>query len=166
RATAVDEVCRTLVAVGTNPHSLTNCLSFGNPEKPDRLWFFREAARGIGATAKELGIPIPSGNVSFYNESVRGPCPPTPVVLGVGIVEDLRQCVTSDFKRAGDPVVLVGSTQAELGGSEYMRLRGGTAPVPSGDPMGLRASMDHPLRAIRAGRVDTAHDLRRGGLPV
>ncbi len=165
-ATAVDEVCRNLVAVGANPHSLTNCLNFGNPEKPDRLWYFREAARGIGATAKELGIPIPSGNVSFYNESVRGPCPPTPVVLGVGIVEDLRQCVTSDFKRERDPVVLVGSTQAELGGSEYMRLRGGTAPVPSVDPMGLRASMDHLLRAIRSGTVAAAHDLSHGGLAV
>jgi len=165
-ATAVDEVCRNLVAVGANPHSLTNCLNFGNPEKPDRLWFFREAARGIGATAQELGIPIPSGNVSFYNESARGPCPPTPVVLGVGIVEDLRRCVTSDFKREGDPVVLVGSTQAELGGSEYLRLRGGTAPVPSVDPMGLRASMDHLLRAIRAGTVAAAHDLSHGGLAV
>jgi len=165
-ATAVDEVCRNLVAVGANPHALTNCLNFGNPEKPDRLWYFREAVRGIGTTAKALGIPIPSGNVSFYNESARGPCPPTPVVLGVGIVEDLRRCVTSDFKREGDPVVLVGSTQAELGGSEYLRLRGGTAPVPSTDPMGLRASMDHLLRAIRAGTVAAAHDLSHGGLAV
>ena len=165
-ASAVDEVCRNLVAVGANPHSLTNCLNFGNPEKPDRLWSFREAARGIGTTAKALGIPIPSGNVSFYNESPRGPCPPTPVVLGVGIVEDLRQCVTSDFKREGDPVVLVGSTQAELGGSEYMRLRGGTAPVPSVDPLGLRASMDHLLRAIHGGMVAAAHDLSHGGLAV
>src|SRR5437016_4675924 len=121
---------------------------------------------GIGTTAKALGIPIPSGNVSFYNESTRGPCPPTPVVLGVGIVEDLRQCVTSDFKRAGDPVVLVGSTQADLGGSEYLRLRGGTAPVPSVDPMGLRASMDHLLRAIREGTVAAAHDLSHGGLAI
>ena len=165
-AMAVDEVCRNLAAVGASPHSLTNCLNFGNPEKPDRLWSFREAVRGIGGTAKALGIPIPSGNVSFYNESSRGPCPPTPVVLGVGIVEDLRQCVTSDFKRAADPVVLVGSTQPELGGSEYLRLRGGTAPVPSVDPMGLRASMDHLLRAIRAGTVMAAHDLSHGGLAV
>src|SRR5256886_849487 len=165
-ATAVDEVCRNLVAVGANPHSLTNCLNFGNPEKPDRLWFFREAARGICATAHDVGLPIPSGNVSFYNESVRGPCPPTPVVLGVGIVEDLRQCVTSDFKRAGDPVVLVGSTQAELWGSEYLRLREGTAPAPTVDPLGLRASTDHLLRAIRAGTVAAAHDLSHGGLAV
>src|SRR5437867_220455 len=166
RGTAVDEGCRNLAAVGANPHSLTNCLNFGNPEKPDRLWYFREAVRGIGTTAKALGIPIPSGNVSFYNESTRGPCPPTPVVLSVGIVEDLRKCVTSDFKRAGDPVVLVGSTRAELGGSEYVRLRGGTGPVPSVDPLGLRASMDHLLRAIRAGTVAAAHDLSHGGLAV
>ena len=165
-ATAVDEVCRNLVAVGASPHSLTNCLNFGNPEKPDRLWSFREAVRGLGSTAKALGIPIPSGNVSFYNESSRGPCPPTPVVLGVGMVEDLRHCVTTDFKREGDPVVLVGSTQAELGGSEYLRLRGGTAPVPSVDPMGLRASMDHLLRAIHARTVVAAHDLSHGGLAV
>ena len=165
-ATAVDEVCRNLVSVGASPHALTDCLNFGNPEKPDRLWSFREAVRGLGTTAKALGIPIPSGNVSFYNESTRGPCPPTPVVLGVGIVEDLRQCVTSDFKRAGDPVVLVGSTQADLGGSEYLRLRGGTAPVPSVDPMGLRASMDHLLRAIREGTVAAAHDLSHGGLAI
>src|SRR3989454_7214562 len=165
-ATAVDEVCRNLVAVGASPHSLTNCLNFGNPEKPDRLWSFREAVRGLGSTAKALGIPIPSGNVSFYNESSRGPCPPTPVVLGVGMVEDLRHCVTTDFKREGDPVVLVGSTQAELGGSEYLRLRAGTAPVPSVDPMGLRASMHHLLRAIRAGTVAAAHDMSQCGLVV
>src|SRR5438128_2785675 len=142
-AMAVDEVCRNLAAVGASPHSLTNCLNFGNPEKPDRLWSFREAVRGIGGTAKALGSPIPSGNVSFYNESSRGPCPPTPAVLGVGIVDELRQCVTSDFKRAADPVVLVGSTQPELGGSEYLRLRGGSGPVTSVDPMGLRACVYH-----------------------
>ncbi len=165
-ASAVDEVCRNLVAVGGNPHSLTNCLNFGNPEKPDRLWYFREAVRGLGTTAKALGIPIPSGNVSFYNESARGPCPPTPVVLGVGIVEDLRQCVTSDFKRPGDPVVLIGTTRPELGGSEYLRLNGGSGPVPSVDPPGLRASVEHLLRAMRAGTVAACHDLSHGGLAI
>jgi len=166
-ASAVDEVCRNLVAVGAAPHSLTNCLNFGNPEKPDRLWFFREAVRGIGTTAKALGIPIPSGNVSFYNESSRGPAPPTPVILGVGIVEDLRRCVTSDFKEAGDPVVLVGNTGPELGGSEYVRLRnrdGG--PVPPVDALGLRASMDHLLGAMSAGTVAACHDLSHGGLAI
>ena len=166
-ASAVDEMCRNLVAVGARPHSLTNCLNFGNPEKPDRLWSFREAVRGIGTTAKALGIPIPSGNVSFYNESPRGPCPPTPVVLGVGIVDDLRRCVTSDFKEPGDPIVLVGTTGPELGGSEYLRLRRKeVAPVPDVDALGLRASMDHLLQAIRAGTVRACHDLSHGGLAI
>lgn len=166
-ATAVDEVCRNLVSVGAAPHSLTNCLNFGNPEKPDRLWSFREAVRGIGTTAKELGIPIPSGNVSFYNESALGPCPPTPVVLGVGMVDDLRRCVTSDFKRTGNPIVLVGSTGLEFGGSEYERLRGfAGGPPPSVDPAGLRSSTQALLRAIRAETVAACHDLSHGGLAV
>jgi len=166
-ASVVDEVCRNLVAVGARPHSITNCLNFGNPEKPDRLWYFREAVRGLGTTAKALGIPIPSGNVSFYNESELGSVPPTPVVLGVGIVEDLRRCVSSDFKREGDLVVLVGRTAEELGGSEYLRLRqarGGT--VPAVDPAGLKVAMDHLLDAIRAGTVAACHDLSHGGLAV
>lgn len=164
-ASAVDEVCRNLVAVGARPHSMTNCLNFGNPEKPDRLWYFREAVRGLGTIAQALGVPIPSGNVSFYNESTMGSVPPTPVVLGVGIVEDLRRCVTSDFKRAGDRVVLVGRTANELGGSEYFRLRavrGGT--VPAVDPNGLRVAMDHLLEAMHAGTVAGCHDLSHGGL--
>ncbi len=166
-AAAVDEVCRNLVAVGAQPHSLTNCLNFGNPEKPDRLWYFREAVRGIGQTAEALGVPIPSGNVSLYNESALGPSPPTPVILGVGLVEDLRLCVTSDLKKEGDALFLVGRTANELGGSEYFRLRkrrGGV--VPASDPLGLRASMDHLLAAMKARAVGACHDLSHGGLAV
>ena len=166
-ATAVDEVCRNLAAVGAVPHSFTNCLNFGNPEKPDRLWYFREAVRGLGETAKALGVPIPSGNVSLYNESALGPSPPTPVILGVGMVEDLRRCVTSDLKRAGDAVFLIGLTENEFGGSEYFRLRkrsGGV--VPASDPRGLRASLDHLHSAITSGTVAACHDLSHGGLAV
>lgn len=166
-ASAVDEVCRNLVSVGARPHSLTNCLNFGNPEKPNRLWSFREAVRGIGTTAKALGLPIPSGNVSLYNESARGPVPPTPVIMGVGLVEDLRLCLTTDFKKAANPIVLVGLTSPEFGGSEYERLRkfqGG--PPPSVDASGLRASIDALLRAMKAGTVAACHDLSHGGLAI
>ena len=166
-AAAVDEVCRKLAAVGARPHSLTNCLNFGNPEKPDRLWYFREAVRGIGETARTLGVAIPSGNVSLYNESALGPSPPTPVLLGVGIVEDLRRCVTSDLKREGDPLFLVGRTANEFGGSEYFRLRkraGGV--VPATDALGLRASVDHLLLAMDGQTVAACHDLSHGGLAV
>ena len=166
-ASAVDEVCRNLVAVGARPHSITNCLNFGNPEKPDRLWYFREAVRGIGETARELGVAIPSGNVSLYNESSLGPSPPTPVLLGVGIVEDLRRAVTSDLKHEGDSLFLVGRTANELGGSEYFRLRkhpGGV--VPASDPRGLRVAIDHLLAAMAERTVAACHDLSHGGLAV
>jgi phosphoribosylformylglycinamidine synthase subunit PurL len=166
-AAAVDEVCRNLVAAGSRPHSLSNCLNFGNPEKPDRLWSFREAVRGIGTTAQSLGIPIPSGNVSFYNESARGPAPPTPVVLGVGIVDDVRRSITTDLKREGNAIVLVGSTAAELGGSEYFRLRNRTGGVvPAVNASALRASMDHLLSATERGLIASSHDLGHGGLAV
>ena len=166
-ATAVDEVCRNLAAVGAVPHAFTNCLIFGIPEKAVRLWFFKVAVRGLGETAKALGVPIPSGNVSLYNESALGPSPPTPVILGVGIVEDLRKCVTSDVKRAGDAVFLIGRTENEFGGSEYFRLRGRTGGVvPASDPRGLRASLDHLHSAITAGTVAACHDLSHGGLAV
>ncbi len=166
-ASAVDEVCRNLVAVGARPHALTNCLNFGNPEKPDRLWYFREAVRGLGETAKALGVPIPSGNVSLYNESALGPSPPTPVILGVGLVEDLRRCVTSDLKRDGDSLLLVGRTANEFGGSEYFRLRkraGGI--VPATDAPGLRVAVDHLLQAMGESTVAACHDLSHGGLAV
>ncbi len=166
-ATAVDEVCRNLVAVGARPHSLTNCLNFGNPEKADRLGYLREAARGIGTTAQKLGLPIPSGNVSLYNESVLGPVPPTPVVMGVGIVEDFRTCVTSDLKAKGNPVYLVGETRQELGGSEYFRAFGGSSGVaPDVDVDALRGGIDGVLAAIREGNVAACHDLSHGGFAV
>lgn len=166
-ASAVDEVCRNLAAVGARPHSLTNCLNFGNPEKPDRLGYFREAVRGIGTVAQKMGIPVPSGNVSFYNESPLGPSPPTPVVMGVGIVEDFRTCVTSDFKAKGNPIYLVGETRQEMGGSEYFRTVGGSSAVaPDVDVKALRGGVDVLLAAIQAGHVAACHDLSHGGLAV
>ena len=166
-ATAVDEVCRNLAAVGARPHSLTNCLNFGNPEKPDRLGSFREAVRGLGTTAKALGLPIPSGNVSFYNESPLGPSPPTPVVMGVGIVDDFRTCVTSDLKSPGNALYLIGETRQEMGGSEYFRAFGGSSGVaPDVDVAALRGGVDGLLAAIRAGDVAACHDLSDGGLAV
>ncbi len=166
-ATAVEEVCRNLVAVGARPHSLTNCLNFGNPERPDRLWFFREAVRGIGEAASAFGVAIPSGNVSLYNESATGMVTPTPVMLGIGIVEDIRKCVTSDLKKAGDPLYLVGTTRVDLGGSEYYRLLGidGGSP-PAVDLRATKAAMAGLLSAMDRGAVAACHDLSHGGLAV
>ncbi|GAG32487.1 unnamed protein product, partial [marine sediment metagenome] len=122
---AVDEICRNLVAVGAQPDSLLDCLNFGNPEKPERMGEFYEACRGLGDVARALRLPFVSGNVSFYNESVKTAVPPTPGLLGIGIVDDIRTCVTVDFKHEGNPVYLVGKqTEKELGGSEYYKTLG------------------------------------------
>ena len=163
----VDEMCRNLVSVGAKPHSFTNCLNFGNPEKPDRLWLFREAVRGMGEVAASLGIPTPSGNVSFYNESHSGAVLPTPVLLGCGIVRDIRKCVTSDLKREGNTIAIIGATKPEMGGSEYYRMaKGYSRKVPDVDIPVLRASMDVVLGGIDRSAVVSCHDISDGGLAV
>ena len=121
----MDEACRNIVAVGGTPHSLTNCLNFGNPEKPERLGELKEAIAGLASMANGLGLAVPSGNVSLYNETSRGPCLPTPTVLGLGIVEDIRKVVTTDLKHGGNPLFLMGSTREEMGGSALYRRFGG-----------------------------------------
>ena len=163
----VDEVCRNIAAVGGTPHSLTNCLNFGNPEKPDRLGFFRETVRGIGRVAAHLGLPIPSGNVSFYNEAEQSHVPPTPVVLGVGKIPDVRRCVTSDLKEADNPIFLVGETKNEMGGSEYLRVFGGhSASVPDVNVESLERSLSALSRAMQERTVASCHDISHGGISV
>ncbi|HUV61474.1 MAG TPA: phosphoribosylformylglycinamidine synthase subunit PurL [Thermoplasmata archaeon] len=165
--TCVDEACRNLAAVGARPHSLTDCLNFGNPEKPERLWEFREAVRGIGEVAKDLNLPIPSGNVSFYNESPTGSVLPTPTIVGCGIVRDIRKCVTSDLKREGDPLFLVGETMPEMGASAYYRMtKGYSSKVPDVDLRALRAGIDIIVDGVERGAIVACHDISDGGLAV
>ncbi len=166
-ASAVDEMVRNLVAVGARPHSFTNCLNFGNPEKPDRLGIFRETVRGMGTVAQVMGVAIPSGNVSFYNESALGMVPPTPVVLGVGIAEDFRKCVTSDLKKEADSLYMIGETRDEMGGSEYYRLVGASSPsVPDVNTTDLKNGAEGLLASIADGCVAACHDVSNGGLGV
>ncbi len=163
----VDEICRNLASVGARPHSMTDCLNFGNPEKPDRLWLFREAVRGIGEVAAALNLPIPSGNVSFYNEAPSGAVLPTPTILGCGVVRDIRRCVTSDLKSEGNTIALVGATAPHMGGSEYYRLtKSYSSKVPDVDIAALRAGMDVVLGGIEHGAIVSCHDISDGGLAV
>jgi phosphoribosylformylglycinamidine synthase II len=165
---AVDEACRNLVAVGAVPDSLLDCLNFGNPEKPERMGEFYEACRGLGEIGRALDLPYVSGNVSFYNESVKTAVPPTPEIFGVGIVDDIRTCVTSNFKTEGNFVYLVGKqTEKELGGSEYykyLKVEGGI--VPKTDPVILQHCMRVVLACIKKKYVVACHDLSEGGLAV
>lgn len=163
---AVDEACRNLVAVGATPDSLLDCLNFGNPEKPERMGEFYEACRGLGDIGRALDLPYVSGNVSFYNESVKTAVPPTPEIFAVGIVEDIRTCITSDFKTGGNPVYLVGKpTEKELGGSEYyqlMKKEGGI--VPKTDPETLKHCIQGLLASMKKQYIASCHDLSEGGL--
>jgi len=163
---AVDEACRNLVSVGAVPDALLDCLNFGNPEKPERMGEFYEVCRGLGDIGRALDLPYVSGNVSFYNESVKTAVPPTPEIFAVGIVDDIRTCVTSDFKTKDDLVYLVGKpTEKELGGSEYynmMKIAGGF--VPKTDPKILQHCMKGLLACMRKQYIVACHDLSEGGL--
>jgi len=164
----IDEVCRNLVSVGAKPDSLLDCLNFGNPEKPERMGEFYEACRGLGDMAKKMNLPFASGNVSFYNESVKSSVPPTPEIMGIGIVEDIRKCVTVDFKKEGNFIYLIGTeTKKEMGGSEYykiMGIEGGRIPRTDADI--LKKSINGILSSISKEYIASCHDISEGGLAV
>jgi len=165
---AIDETCRNLVAVGAKPDSLCDCLNFGNPEKPEKMGELYEACRGLGDVARELKLPFMSGNVSLYNESVKTSVPPTPEIMGIGLVKDIRKCVTSDFKKTDNPIYLVGKeTEKEMGGSEYysiMNTDGGI--VPKTDIKLLKNCMEGVLSVIEKEFIASCHDVSEGGIGV
>ncbi len=165
---AIDETCRNLVAVGARPDSVCDCLNFGNPEKPEKMGEFYEACRGLGDAARAVKLPFVSGNVSFYNESVKTAVPPTPQIMGIGIVKDIRKCVTADLKTVGNLLYLVGNeTKKELGGSEYYALKkveGGC--VPKTDFILLNACIKGILATIEKGYLASCHDISEGGIAV
>lgn len=166
-ASAMDEVCRNLAAVGAYPHSLNDCLNFGNPEKPERLGDFVQVAKGLYLIANELQISFVSGNVSFYNESHSGSIPPTPTILGVGIIDDIRKTVTVDLKEEGNFLYEIGRGEKEMGGSEYyelLKVYGNV--IPQVDPKKLKTRIQKLLQAIEKGYIASCHDISQGGLAV
>ncbi len=164
----IDEVCRNLVAVGAKPDSLCDCLNFGNPEKPERMGEFYEATRGLGDAARELKLPFMSGNVSFYNESPQTSVPPTPEIMGIGIIDDIGKCVTSDLKSEGNLLYLAGKkTEKEMGGSECYKIlnkKGGR--VPKVDLKILKKSINGILKAIDKKTISSCHDISEGGIAL
>ncbi|MCL2145629.1 MAG: phosphoribosylformylglycinamidine synthase subunit PurL [Methanomassiliicoccaceae archaeon] len=164
----IDEACRNLVATGARPHAFTDCLNFGNPERPDRMGELRESVRGLGEVARHLGIPIPSGNVSLYNESSNGVCIlPTPMVIGTGLIKDSRKAVTADLKGKNNLLFLVGETKDEMGGSLLFRKFGGAGgDAPGVDPANLKRLMSRMLTAMDKGLVKSCHDCSDGGFAV
>ncbi|MBU7016860.1 MAG: phosphoribosylformylglycinamidine synthase subunit PurL [Theionarchaea archaeon] len=166
-ASSVDEVCRNLAAVNALPHSLADCLNFGNPEKPERLGDFVEVAKGLYMVAHTMDIAFVSGNVSFYNESHSGSIPPTPTILGVGIVEDIRKAITADLKESGSTLYQIGEPQREMGGSEYYEIRKVYGnQIPRTDPHILKMRIHKLMEAMDKKWILSCHDISHGGLAV
>jgi len=118
---AVVESARNVICSGAEPLAITNCLNFGNPQDPEIYWQFKEAVTGIGEACRALNTPVTGGNVSFYNETGDTAIYPTPVIGMVGLLENINQSVTIEFKDAGDFIVTLGALNGCLGGSEYLR---------------------------------------------
>jgi len=167
-AQAVAEAVRNLACVGAEPVGLTDCLNFGNPENPEISWQFRECVRGMSAACRALGVPVVSGNVSFYNETEGESVHPTPTVGMVGVVPDVLVHPTSHFREAGDRVLLLGKDLSEFGGSAYLRLLFG---IEQGRPPAVDLEAEHALSTLlrncsARGWLRTATDVSDGGLAV
>jgi phosphoribosylformylglycinamidine synthase len=165
---AVAESARNVACAGGVSIGATNNLNFGNPERPEIMWQFGEAVRGIGDACRALDIPITGGNVSLYNETEGEPIYPTPVLGVVGLIDDASRAMTRPFKRAGATVILLGDNRGELGGSEYLAQVHG---ITAGEPPTLDLARERALQrllveAIRDGLIDSAHDCSEGGLAL
>jgi phosphoribosylformylglycinamidine synthase len=119
---AVAEAARNVACAGGRPLAATNCLNFGNPERPAIMWQFAQAVEGIGEACRALAIPITGGNVSLYNETDGKAIYPTPIIGVVGLLEHADRVISGRFQRAGDAVILLGAGRGELGGSEYLKV--------------------------------------------
>ena len=163
---AVEEVCRNLASVGARIDSLADCLCFGNPRRPDIMGQFRASCEALRDAATAVDVPYVSGNVSLYNETQDGAIPPTPVLMGIGLVKDIRKCVTSDMKSEGT-IWLVGKTREEMGASLYYRTLGVSCPkVPITDFKAFMPRMEQLIQAIENGEVVACHDISTGGLAL
>jgi len=167
-AIAVAESARNLAVSGARPVALSDCLNFGNPEKPEVMWQFVQAIDGMRAACEALEVAVVSGNVSFYNETDGQAIPPTPTVAMVGIMDAVTHHVTQWFKHPGDLIVLLGETHEELGASEYLAA---IHHQECGRPPRLDLEREKRLqqvclRAAQAGLFSSAHDVAEGGVAV
>ncbi len=167
-AHAVAEAARNVAVTGATPLAITNCLNFGNPERPEVMWQFAQAIRGMSDACRALGTPVTGGNVSFYNESGDSAIWPTPVVGMLGLIEDYRLLIATGFPRPGLLLYVLGETFPELGGSEFAEVVLGTV---SGHPPTLDLSREAALHRVliegaRSDLLASAHDCSDGGLAV
>jgi phosphoribosylformylglycinamidine synthase len=162
---AVLECAQNLACAGAEPLGLTNCLNFGNPEKPVPAWQLDRAVSGLADACEALGVPVVGGNVSLYNEGPEGPIYPTPVVGMVGELPDPSRTVPSAFAREGNAIAMLGPFEPSLAGSELAKLRGELdMGLPQPDVAAVAAACEAVREAVRAGGLSSAHDISDGGL--
>jgi len=162
---AVLECAQNLACVGAEPLGLTNCLNFGNPEKPAPAWQLDQAVSGLAQACEQLGVPVVGGNVSLYNEGPEGPIYPTPVVGMVGELPDPGKACGSAFLGEGDVIALLGPFEPSFAGSELAKLRGELdTGLPRPDIAAVSAACATVRDAVREGKLSSAHDISDGGL--
>ena len=170
---AVVESMRNVAAVGATPHALSDCLCFGNPEKPHQMWEFVEGVRGVADACHAITLkdnpndptPIIAGNVSFYNESKNGPIPPSPIVSCLGRFKNVNKTVPAHFQNNDSVILLIGERKNELGGSVYYSLKnelGANVPKPNFEE--VRSQIFALTDCIDSGLVLSCHDIADGGI--
>lgn len=169
---AVAEACRNVVCTGARPQAVTDCLNFGDPEKPEVYYQLEQAIRGIADACRALGVPVVSGNVSLYNEARGQAIYPTPVIGAVGVLTDIGARLTAGFGAPGDAVILLGASEldgdeATLAGSEYLSyVHGQVIGQPSID-LEAEARLQRLMVELAEARLlGSAHDCADGGLGV
>ncbi|MGI5900874.1 MAG: phosphoribosylformylglycinamidine synthase subunit PurL [Desulfitobacteriia bacterium] len=167
-ALAVVEAAQNIVCVGAKPLAITDCLNFGNPERPEIFWQFEQACAGIAEACRELETPVTGGNVSLYNETSGLAVHPTPMIGMVGLIENIEQVLGNKINSAGEQIYLIGELEGELSGSEYLAqfegLEAGALPVL--DLPALKKRLDFILELNEKGLLQAAHDVTEGGLAV
>jgi phosphoribosylformylglycinamidine synthase len=165
---ALAEAARNVACAGATPIGATNCLNFGNPERPEIMWQFVEAVEGLAEACRALDIPITGGNVSLYNETDGRAIYPTPIIGVVGVIDDASKVLARTIRGAGHDLVLLGQPLGELGGSEYLKIVHGQV---RGTPPRLDLDRERSLidllgRAAHSGLLCSAHDCSDGGLAI
>jgi phosphoribosylformylglycinamidine (FGAM) synthase-like enzyme len=173
---AVAEAARNVACAGATPVGATNCLNFGNPEKPNIMWQFSQVIDGMTKACEELETPITGGNVSFYNETLGEGIYPTPVIGVVGILEDVHKAVLPHFREPGRAILLlraneagdVADVESEFGSSEYAKeVLGAVWGYPPELEIEREAELQKAIvEIIQEGLIDSAHDCSDGGLAV
>ncbi|ALE93611.1 phosphoribosylglycinamide synthetase [Arthrobacter alpinus] len=162
---ALSEAYRNVATSGAVPMAVSDCLNFGSPEDPEVMWQLAESIRGLSDACMVLGIPVTGGNVSLYNQTGSTPIHPTPVVAVLGKFDDVARRTPSGWQEDGQAIYLLGTTTAEMDGSEWANMRGHLGGLPPKVDLQRERELGEILiNASRDGMIDSAHDLSEGGL--